>query len=51
MLDSIVDLFTAQTEADRQIEDLRAMDDHELADIGISRDQIAAFVSEHVKSA
>lgn len=48
MLDSIFEILGAQTEEERQIEELNAMDDRELADLGISRDQIDAFVAEHV---
>ncbi len=47
MLDSILDMFNGPSAAERQIEDLKAMDDHELADLGMSRDQIEAFVAEH----
>lgn len=49
MLDSIFDLFAGRTESDRQIEELQAMDDHELADLGIVRDQIDAFVAAHTE--
>ncbi len=47
MLDSIFDLFDGRTERDRQIDELKAMDDHELADLGIARDQIGAFVNAY----
>jgi uncharacterized protein YjiS (DUF1127 family) len=47
MLDSILDIFAGRTETDRQIEELQAMDDHDLADLGIARDQIDAFVAAH----
>lgn len=47
MLDTIIDMVAGRTESDRQIEELKAMDDHELADLGIVRDQIDAFVAEH----
>ena len=47
MLDSILEVFSSETEKDKQISDLEGMDDHQLADIGISRDQIEAFASKH----
>lgn len=47
MLDSVFDVFSGQSERDRQISELRAMEDHELADLGILRDQIEAFVDAH----
>jgi uncharacterized protein YjiS (DUF1127 family) len=45
-LDAIFEMLGAQTEEERQIEELNAMNDHELADLGIARDQIAAVVAE-----
>jgi uncharacterized protein YjiS (DUF1127 family) len=50
MLDNILELFAGKSERDRQIEDLMAMDDHELADLGVARDQIEAFVDQHSPS-
>lgn len=47
MLDNIFELFVTKSERDRQIEELSAMKDHELADLGIARDQIEAFVDQH----
>ena len=47
MLDTIYDMLGMQSEQDRQIEELKAMKDHELADLGISRDQIETFVATH----
>ena len=47
MLDQILDVFTIETEKEKQINELSAMADHELADLGISRDQIEAFASTH----
>ena len=48
MLDSLVSAFVGETEKDKQIAELEAMDDHELADIGISRDQIVAFAENQL---
>lgn len=47
MLDAIFDIFNGETEEERQIKELQAMDDHQLADLGISRDQINNFVRNH----
>ena len=47
MLDAIFDIFSGDTEKERQIKELTAMDDHQLADLGISRDQICDFVRDH----
>lgn len=47
-MDSLLDLFGLETEEQRQIRTLEAMDDHDLADLGISRDQIPAFVRGQV---
>ena len=47
MLDAILDVFSPESEKDKQISILSAMEDHELADIGISRDQIEAFAARH----
>lgn len=47
MLDAIFDIFNGETEEERQIKELQAMDDHQLADLGISRDQINSFVRNH----
>lgn len=49
MLDSLFDILGGDTEERRQIEALEAMDDHELADLGIARDQIPAFVRGHAE--
>lgn len=51
MLDAIFDIFNGETEEERQIKELQAMDDHQLADLGISRDQIASFVRDHTETA
>lgn len=50
MLDAIFDIFNGETEEERQVKELQAMDDHQLADLGISRDQIASFVRDHSAS-
>ena len=47
MLDTIFDIFNGETEQERQIKELQAMDVHQLADLGISRDQISSFVRDH----
>ena len=47
MLDSLMDVFSLESEKDRQLHELEAMGDHELADLGISRDQIEAFAGKH----
>lgn len=48
MMDQLLDMFGLETEEERQVRAMEAMDDHELADLGISRDQIAAFVRGRV---
>ena len=47
MLDSVFDVFSRRSERERQIDELKSMEDHELADLGILRDQIEAFVDAH----
>ena len=47
MFHSILDLFGGQPDAEQHIKDLQALDDHQLADLGLARDQIAGFVHEH----
>ncbi|MEM7441672.1 MAG: DUF1127 domain-containing protein [Pseudomonadota bacterium] len=44
MLENFVDTLLGRTDHDRQVEELEALDDHQLADMGLSRDQIAAYV-------
>lgn len=44
MLDTLVGLLSADSEADRQVAALKALPDAELADLGIARDQIEGFV-------
>ncbi len=51
MLDSIFDFLGGQSESEKQAEELKAMDDHELADLGISRDQIDTFVASRSEPA
>ena len=51
MLDAIRGIFVQETDAERQVRELQLMDDHQLADLGISRDQICAFVKEHAPAA
>lgn len=51
MLDTLFELFSPATDRDRQIASLRALTDHELADLGILRDQIEAYVEERVAGA
>lgn len=45
MWTNLLSLFDDCPDTDRQLRDLAAMDDHQLADLGIARDQIEAFVS------
>ena len=47
MLHSILDVFGSETDAERTTRDLQALDDRQLADLGLSRDQIPMFVKEH----
>ncbi len=47
MLDDILHAIGVGNEKDRQINELQAMDDCELSDLGIARDQIEAFVRAH----
>ncbi len=51
MLDGLLDIFRAENALDRQIEMLEALSDRELADLGLARDQIEAFVRGTVGSA
>ncbi|MEM6623237.1 MAG: DUF1127 domain-containing protein [Pseudomonadota bacterium] len=44
MLSNLYDMLSGQSEADKAIEALQTLNDHELADLGIARDQIAAYV-------
>ncbi|MEM9139733.1 MAG: DUF1127 domain-containing protein [Pseudomonadota bacterium] len=50
MLNQFFDLFGGQSEEERRIKALEAMDDHELADLGIARDQIPAFARGQEKA-
>lgn len=43
----ISSLLGLESETDRQIRELRAMNDSALADLGIARDQIEDFVRNH----
>lgn len=47
MIENLWNLFSADTETERQIRELSAMDDRALADFGISRDQIEEFAQRH----
>ena len=51
MLDSFFDRLSAGAEVERQIAALRELTDHELADLGILRDQIEAYVLERAAAA
>ena len=44
MLDAVMDLFSSESERDQRVAELNRLDDHELADLGLVRDQIEAFV-------
>lgn len=46
MLDAVIELFSGTTERQQRIADLNLLEDHELADLGLVRDQIEAFVDE-----
>lgn len=48
MLDHLVEMFSPMSERDRQVEALRALTDRELADVGLLRDQIEAYVEGDV---
>lgn len=43
MLDVVVALFRGESALDRQIAALKVMNDRELADLGIARDQVEDF--------
>lgn len=47
MIEALMDILTGESESDRQRRELMTMGDHELADLGISRDQIEEFVLAH----
>ena len=49
MFDGFWDMLASEGEKQSQISELQAMSDRELADLGISRDQIEAFVDQHSK--
>jgi uncharacterized protein YjiS (DUF1127 family) len=44
MLDDLLEIFSPLTDRERRIAALRALTDRELADLGIVRDQIEAYV-------
>ncbi len=44
MLDAVMELFGTESDRDRRIAELNLLEDHELADLGLVRDQIEAFV-------
>ena len=44
MLDAVMELFGTDSDRDRRIAELNLLGDHELADLGLVRDQIEAFV-------
>lgn len=46
MLSSFLYIFDECPDLDRQTRDLSAMSDRQLADLGISRDQVDAFVRQ-----
>lgn len=50
MLELFMDALTGGSERDRQIDALRALDDHELADLGLVRDQIDAYVDASLET-
>ena len=47
MLENMFRLLSGESESARQRRELMEMGDHELADLGISRDQIEDFVRDH----
>ncbi len=48
MLDDLLEMFSPMTDRERQIAALRVLTDRELADLGILRDQIEAFVERRI---
>jgi hypothetical protein len=44
MLDGIIEMFSPRKDRDRAVAALRALTDHELADLGILRDQVEAYI-------
>lgn len=44
MLDAVMGFFGGDSERDQRIAELNLLEDHELADLGLVRDQIEAFV-------
>ncbi len=44
MLDVVMELFSGDSEKKQRIAELKLLEDHELADLGLARDQIEAFV-------
>ena len=44
MLDVVMELFSGDSEKQQRIAELKLLEDHELADLGLARDQIEAFV-------
>lgn len=44
MLDAVLELFSRDSERESRIAELKLLEDHELADLGLVRDQIEAFV-------
>ena len=50
MLDSVMELFSGGSERDTRIAELKCLEDHELADLGLVRDQIEAFVDSQLSN-
>ena len=48
MLDVVMELFGSGSERDQRIAELQRLEDHELADLGLVRDQIEAFVDANL---
>lgn len=44
--ESLLDILSSETEIDREVTALKELTDHELADLGITRDQIELLVLE-----
>ena len=48
MLDAVMELFGTDSERNQRIAELNDLEDHELADLGLVRDQIEAFVDSRL---
>ena len=51
MMDAVLELFSGDSERSQRIAELKLLEDHELADLGLARDQIEAFVDARLATA